>query len=393
MASLIVQLARLGDLLQTLPAITSLTARYAGERFDLLCASTLTDIVSLFHGTARAVPWEADQWQQWALGWTNSPDSTMTAAQDHIHQLAAQTYDTVYNLNQHPRAILAAHLLGRRVVGPGSAGPLYENLPPWGTYLRKVARDRSANHVHLADAFCGLCGVMPPGRVPRITPHASDLPGSLEKVGDPRYHWVAVIIGAGDLARCLPPAIWARWITALLNAHTAIRVVLIGSSGEIGRSRAIQETLSPLLWGRVWDATGHTNLLQLALLLSRCHWTIGSDTGSLHLAAAVGCRTLGLYFARARVHETGPYGDQHRVWQSSTFAPDTWPIDESLDFIVAQTSVPQLTECTGWQLWEGHVDEWGMSYSRPGQSNVSVDDRMAVWKHCMSMDDRENVLL
>ena len=139
-----------------------------------------------------------------------------------------QTYDTVYTLNQHPRAILAAHLLGRRVVGPGSAGPLCENLPPWGTYLRKVARERSANHVHLADAFCGLCGVMPPGRVPRITPHASDL-GSLEKVGDPRYHWVAVIIGAGDLARCLPPAIWARWITALLNAHTAIRVVLIGA--------------------------------------------------------------------------------------------------------------------------------------------------------------------
>ncbi|HEX5544776.1 MAG TPA: hypothetical protein VFX10_04705, partial [Nitrospira sp.] len=63
------------------------------------------------------------------------------------------------------------------------------------------------------------------------------------------------------------------------------------------------------------------------------------------------------------------------------------------DFIVAQTSVPQLTECTGWQLWEGHVDAWGMNYSRPGQSNVSVDDRMAVWKHCMSMDDRENVLL
>ncbi|HEU5407142.1 MAG TPA: hypothetical protein VFU48_05210, partial [Nitrospira sp.] len=184
MASLIVQLARLGDLLQTLPAITSLTARYAGERFDLLCASTLTDIVSLFPGTARAVPWEADQWQQWALGWTNSPDSTMTAAQDHIHQLAAQTYDTVYNLNQHPRAILAAHLLGRRVVGPGSAGPLSGNLPPWGTYLRKVARERSANHVHLADAFCGLCGVMPPGRVPRITSPVSDLPGSLEKVGD-----------------------------------------------------------------------------------------------------------------------------------------------------------------------------------------------------------------
>ena len=42
---------------------------------------------------------------------------------------------------------------------------------------------------------------------------------------------------------------------------------------------------------------------------------IGSDTGPLHLGVACGARAIGWYFSRARVHETGPYGVGHYVWQ------------------------------------------------------------------------------
>ena len=73
------------------------------------------------------------------------------------------SYAMAYNLNNHPRGILAAHLLSAHVVGAGDQGPLKSNLPPWVEYLQKVARERGNNRIHIADAFCGLSGVKPPG--------------------------------------------------------------------------------------------------------------------------------------------------------------------------------------------------------------------------------------
>jgi ADP-heptose:LPS heptosyltransferase len=392
MAAIIVQLARLGDLIQTLPAIAALSARRAGETLDLLCAAPLADIVTLFPGITRVVRWEADRWRGWAKGWTGTPVSAMSAAQAYLDNLIGPSYDTAYNLNQHARAVLAAHLSARKVIGPGHCGPLADELPPWGAYLRRVARERLPNHVHLADAFCGMCGVTPPGFIPTLSPSGGPLPDDLQAVGDRRYLWVAVIVGAGDVDRCVPPAIWARWITGLLDADSTGRIVLVGSAGERARAQAIQERLSPLLLGRLWDATGKTDLLQLARLLSRCQWTTGSDTGSLHLAAAVGSRALGLYFARARVHETGPYGDGHYVWQAATYAPEAWPINESLGLLLQPSRSPRTAGSDGWELWTGHVDQWGMSFSRPGQPDASITARQQVWHSCLAASERENSL-
>lgn len=392
MRSLLIQLARLGDLLQTLPAMTALKRQAPGEALDLLCPAPLTPIVSLFPGIDRALAWEPDRWGQWASGWRETPASIMAAARAYLDGLTPRSYDKAYNLNQHPRAMLAAHLLAEKVVGPGQTGPLTEQLTPWGAYLRQVARDGRPNHVHLADAFCGMCGVTPPGMAPTLCPPQIDLPRDLASVGEENQLWIAVIVGAGDVARCLPPAVWAQWITALLHSHADSRIVLVGSAGERERARAIQEGLSPLLLGRIWDATGRTDLLELTALLARCQWAIGSDTGSLHLAAAVGTRALGLYFARAGVHETGPYGDGHWVWQAPCHSPEHWPIEHSVALVLRASDAAPACEQSGWQLWRGQVDAWGMSFTRPGQSDSSIAERVQVWKECMADHEAETAL-
>jgi ADP-heptose:LPS heptosyltransferase len=53
-----------------------------------------------------------------------------------------------------------------------------------------------------------------------------------------------------------------------------------------------------------------TSLTELAALLRRARLMIASDTGPLHLAAAVGTTCLGLY-GPTRVARSGPYGPQH----------------------------------------------------------------------------------
>jgi len=61
-----------------------------------------------------------------------------------------------------------------------------------------------------------------------------------------------------------------------------------------------------------------TNLLQLAALCRRARMFIGSDTGPLHLAAAVGAPCVGLY-GPMPAERNGPYGPQHIAIQKARF--------------------------------------------------------------------------
>lgn len=60
------------------------------------------------------------------------------------------------------------------------------------------------------------------------------------------------------------------------------------------------------------DLTGRTRLLQLAALLERCRLLVTNDTGSMHVAAAVGTPVVAL-FGSTDLFTTGPWGDSHVV--------------------------------------------------------------------------------
>jgi heptosyltransferase-1 len=378
--TLIIQLARLGDLVQSLPAIASLTARYPHRSLDLLCPAPLADLARLFPGVGRVLEWDGPQWHAWAESFVGGGQaSRLDEVGQYLAGLTSEPYETAYVLNQHPRAILAGTLLAAQVRGPHLRGPLDEELSPWASYLRHVARSRGANRIHLSDAFCGLCGLTPPPASPRLTPPSQDLPADLRDIGLSARQWIAVVVGAGDSDRTIPVLVWTEWISAVLAREPSCALVLVGSERDHGTSRAIQDGLSPMLAARLWDATGRTTLPQLATVLKRCHWAVGADTGPLHLATAVGTRTMGFYFSRARVHETGPYGHGHWTWQADRAEPETWPIRPSVALLLDPAIASQQEPVAGWSLWQSHHDEWGANFRSVGGRDSQEDPRATVW--------------
>ena len=158
-----IQLARLGDLVQSLPVIASLTARYPHRSLDLLCAASLADLAHLFPKVGHVVKWSGAQWHAWAESFDGEfQPSRLREVEQYLAELTTDPYAMAYVLNHHPRAILAATLLAAEVQGPNLRGPLNEELSPWASYLHHVAQTRGANRIHLSDTFCGLCGVTPP---------------------------------------------------------------------------------------------------------------------------------------------------------------------------------------------------------------------------------------
>jgi ADP-heptose:LPS heptosyltransferase len=117
---------------------------------------------------------------------------------------------------------------------------------------------------------------------------------------------VAVHPGAGAAVKQWPAAAWAQVADQLAQAHGA-RILLTGAVGERGLTQAIAERMS----GTPVDAAGETTLGQLAALQERCALVIGSDSGPLHLAVAVGTPTIHLYGPVAAA-VFGPWGDPAR---------------------------------------------------------------------------------
>ena len=66
----------------------------------------------------------------------------------------------------------------------------------------------------------------------------------------------------------------------------------------------------------VIDLTGKTNIGQLSNLIKRCAYLVSNDTGTMHIAAAVGTPIIGLFFAHAHPFETGPYSPGNLIFQA-----------------------------------------------------------------------------
>jgi ADP-heptose:LPS heptosyltransferase len=376
---LLIQLARLGDLVQTLPAIEALQAAYPERTLDVVCAAPLTAVLGGAGHLGCVIPWDGAQWRTWADRWQENPTSTLQAMQTYITSLGDTTYERVYPLNQHERSHLLSQLFLRPSSRETDENHIEARMRPWAQHLRQIAKERGANRVHLADAWCGMCGVRPRGQAPLSVPPTVALPGDLAEIGERRGLWVALATGAGEAERCVAPAVWSQWIREFLAQTEDGQVVLIGSGGERETAKAILDTLPALLHGRVWDATGRTSVSQLMQILQQCDWVLGADTGPLHLGTLVGTRALGLYFSRARVHETGPYGEGHWVYQHATNAPpQQWPIMESIALICDEQRRP----AADWALWRSRMDRWGAFFDDGSDKEATESSRADVWRGC-----------
>ena len=383
--ALLIQLARLGDLVQTIPAIMALKEAHADWILDLLCPVHLEDIGRILPGISTVVRWDGIEWNRRARQAEKEfrPEHVVEADAD-ICAITQEPYDYACVLNQHPRAILAGALLARESIGAMTGTPLDQTLSPWAAYVRAVANDRRENRIHLADAFCGMCGVPPPKYMMPMRVCSVPLPHDLDPIGQSSGPWIGLLVGAGASERLVPLTAWARLIADCLDCLDGSRVVLLGSGQEQERANWILTSLPSSLVGRVWDTTGRLSLTELACALTRCQVVIGADTGPLHLAAAVGTKVIGWYFARARVHETGPYGQSHWVWQAEgvsgqageAITPQRWPIEETISLL----SNKPVASVQKWSLWNSYRDRWGAYYVQAGHEQVAPLQREQIWK-------------
>jgi ADP-heptose:LPS heptosyltransferase len=303
---LVIQLARLGDFLQTTPLLAALggpdvlvtpaqaplalACRHRGQVM-ILDPATLED-------AARAA----------------EPDRLRLARLEGIlRPLWQEPIAEIYNLNLSAlcASVAAGWPKAKQHGWRWAEGRLRGE--DWSPFMMGMVADRRLTRLHLTDILASYAAPQGPPlqRLDhQVSQTARQRAAGLLPSGRPL---VALQLGANNDLRRWPINSFAALAKGLMSQGASL--VLVGSSRERVLGRRLKRELGQA-GEAICDLMGRTDISTLAAVLEVSDLIISADTGSLHLATAVGARVLALYMGPAQVHETGPYGHGHLVLQA-----------------------------------------------------------------------------
>ncbi len=302
---LIVRLSAIGDVVQGMPIACALRQRFPDA---FLAWAVGESAASLLHGHEAL-----DALITLPRGWLRSPSAIGRLRR----RLRAMHFGTVIEAQGLTKAAIVAWLSGaKRRIGFGH---------PWGRELSQwinTERIDTGSVTHVVDRNLSL--LQPLGITsPEVRFCVPEYPGDraaaeriIRQAGLVRG-FAMINSGAGWPSKLWPNDRYSAVAFHLGRERGVPTLVVWGSRDEhlsaqqIVAGSAGQAHLAP-----------RTTLTRLAALARRARLFIGSDTGPLHLAAAVGTACVGLY-GPWPADRHGPYGAKHLALQAMRFEGPT----------------------------------------------------------------------
>ena len=132
-----------------------------------------------------------------------------------------------------------------------------------------------------------------------------------------------IVLNAGSSPRWrskrLPDAVWRR-IAETLRARFSLPFVLTGSADEADYVAHIAGVVGAPAENRA----GRTSLVELKRLLGAAFLVVSTDSGTMHIAAAMKTPTIGVFGATNWIHSQ-PFGPWSAVVYDRVFYPDGRP--------------------------------------------------------------------
>jgi heptosyltransferase I len=306
---LIVKLSAIGDVIHTLPALNAIRSAYPSARITWLVEEAAAPLITGHPALDRVIISRRKSWirdfrkGQWK--------STVLEAAGLVQTLRDTAYDMVFDFQALIKSgVLIALSRGRRKIGfdrgmehqEHSHLFLNERVAPVGMNCHAILR--SLMMLNAADIHCRDITY----RLPIHDDDRNAVARLLELEG----------INQTRPLICINPV--AKWTTKLwpngrfaeladrLSERYRISPVFTGAPED---QETVQDILS-VMTSRAVDLTGRTSLKTLAALYETADMLISTDTGPMHLGAAVNTPVVAL-FGPTAPWRTGPMGDPHQV--------------------------------------------------------------------------------
>lgn len=389
---LILNITRMGDLVQMGALLDRLQEEWPGAAVDLVVDRRFASVAALMTGLRDVISFDFH-----AL-----IDESRTAVKDvvslyedvtaWINPLAERRYDRIINLTfNRPSALLAGAIGAPDIRGARSAwdgGMVVDN--PWMAYFCDFHRFRRFNRFNLVDVYA-LGGSGPGTFTPlRITIPGEDRAWARQTLaGSPR--WMAVQAGASDVMKAWRPHLFGLSL-ARLSRYWEGGLAFVGSSEEEGTIAEVLQVYRKA-GGRnpIRNLAGRTTVSRLAALLAECRTILTNDTGPMHIGVAAGTPVIDLSVGHVDFQETGPYGAGHWVVQpeldcapcgfeqicahhacKDRISPDL--VADLALHVLKGTPIP--VRGSGARVYASDVDEDGLSTFR---LKVGTESAVAAW--------------
>jgi len=312
---LLVNLMRMGDILQSTPVVAGLRRAYPEAEIHLAFNEAFAETVSRID-VDEAHPLPMGRLRD-ALA---SPERFLDAFGE-LERFGRRLnekgpYDLLFNQTPSPAAAALSDLVEARVRRGMRLDEARSFVPadPYSAYLVAMMSNRRANPFHLVDIWLGTLGLRGPDSL-RMKVTDQDMERAVDLLrasgADPeRELFVGFQVSASQKEKCWSEEGFAR-LGRQLERNLGARILLFGVSEERHLCRRIASAVP----GAV-SLAGRTGLGELAGLLRRAAVLVTNDTGTQHVAAAVGTPVVVVSVGPVFFRETGPYGEGHRVLQA-----------------------------------------------------------------------------
>ena len=313
---LILNFARMGDIIEAMPLAAGLKKAYPQARVDMAIDIKFQGICRDEYPVDHLIPLDLSSFLQESMGTKCSLMDDYRHLGKLISPLQEVEYELIINFS-HTMAsgYLAALLKGKDIRGlcfDRHRIPLINH--PWMQYFWTMLRNRDLNSFNLVDIHLMSADLLPEEFIPsfEITPQEDIVAQELlhqEGVNDQDL-LIGIQPGANDEAKRWSASSFGTLAAHLQEEHGA-RICLFGIESEKSLGEEIlKHVKKPLV-----NLIGRTTLSQLAALLKRCRMLITNDTGSMHLASAVGTQLIVITLGNAYSQESGPYSTGQIILQ------------------------------------------------------------------------------
>jgi len=306
---LVVKLSAIGDVVHTLAFLDVLHRNFPGARIDWLVEEGAAGIIEGHPAIRRVIISRRKTWLRKLMD-DRSYRTVLREILSFLKDLRRVRYDCVIDM----QGLLKSGMLvglsrGKRKVGMagGREGAwLFLKETPIRVNYHQHAIDR---YLEVA-AYLGCLWDRWDNQIPVLESYQNAMDRLLSDHG----------FKGGDLVALNPMAKWKTklWEPAFFAAladrimtELSCRVVFTGSKGDL----PVIENILSMMEQKPLNFTGKTGLKELACLYGRCRVLVTTDTGPMHMAAAMGCPVVALFGPTSPLR-TGPHGPGHRVLTS-----------------------------------------------------------------------------
>lgn len=336
---LIISLTRMGDLLQASPLIAALKKKHSAVTLDVLVSSDFVQVAKSIPNIDGVKIFNLKQFTPLknTTGVEKGQDKAYSkepASSEYkkevdlviiyryvegiIDDLQKSNYDMVINLSHSKLSAIITSLINvQDIRGITSSGFGHRMIKhPWLRYFATILFNRAYNSFNLVDVYLKTGDVKSTEEHLLLKVDKESIKFSDElllKNGVSKNDFlVGFQPGANLMERRWPAKSFANLGNRIINDLNG-KVVLFGVESEAELGLEIEKMIK----GKIINTIGKTSIQQLTALVKKCSTLVSNDTGTMHIATAMGTRVVGLFFAHAFPIETGPYSSGNIVFQAN----------------------------------------------------------------------------